>query len=565
MIIKNLSLENFRSIVFLSLNEIQNLNSFIGPHNSGKTNILTGISVFWDPYLRARVQRKKLKDSLGYQTKQDFGTPGSILSYLGNTKYIHGTFELILNSKKENLSSWMKNEVIQRSFIEISKSFKKTYSVQNFLSELEKLTDPSAITGFIFDLNLDSEFLSFTEEKCFICLSDGEKVQFDSEQLSIFIQVLGNVFFRRFHDIYSERKSLNNNLVKILQNRDYKAISLIEGFLKEILDQEFVFRLGNPTKSEKNQQEVEVTIERAFTSPLWRISSSTARIIALAHLFTSSPVNQIIILDDPGLHLHPKGERALARKLESLSNDNQIFLSTHSSRFLIGHAYLVELRKGWTKISSVRGRRSMKRIVKLLGIRPSDSFGSDVVVFVEGRTDARVYRVFEDKLKSKVLRPTRVTYIGVGGWTNIKFTLSIELLRSKFVRSKAIAITDGDIVESDTYLKIKGSWGMVFPKETFLSLKEECIESLFLNNPAIFIRLTNNLGKDTFPDIEKLKAIITKKRNQGISDKTITVTIIEKYLNQKYRSSTAEKLAMMFKKEEIPQYLVEFYTQFILV
>ena len=90
MIIKNLSLENFRSIVSIKLNEIQNLNSFIGPHNSGKTNILTGISVFWDPYLRAKVQRKKLKDSLGYQTKQDFSAPESILSYLGNTKFIHG-------------------------------------------------------------------------------------------------------------------------------------------------------------------------------------------------------------------------------------------------------------------------------------------------------------------------------------------------------------------------------------------------------------------------------------------------------------------------------------------
>jgi predicted ATPase len=188
--------------------------------------------------------------------------------------------------------------------------------LSKFISELELLTDPSAITGFIFDLNLNPEFLSFTEEKCYLCLQTGEKVLFNSEGLSIFLQVLGNVYFRRFHDIYSERESLNNNLVKILQNRDYNAISLIEEFLKDILDQEFVFKLGNPIKSKKDKQEVEVTIERAFSSPLWRISSSTARIIALAHLFTSSRVNQIIILDDPGLHLHPRGERALARKLE---------------------------------------------------------------------------------------------------------------------------------------------------------------------------------------------------------------------------------------------------------
>jgi energy-coupling factor transporter ATP-binding protein EcfA2 len=460
-------------------------------------------------------------------TEKATGTPGSILSYLDNTKFIHGTFELSFSNEEEKLSSWKDNEFIKRSFNEITNTQRKTYPLSKFISELELLTDPSAITGFIFDLNLNPEFLSFTEEKCYLCLQTGEKVLFNSEGLSIFLQVLGNVYFRRFHDIYSERESLNNNLVKILQNRDYNAISLIEEFLKDILDQEFVFKLGNPIKSKKDKQEVEVTIERAFSSPLWRISSSTARIIALAHLFTSSRVNQIIILDDPGLHLHPRGERALARKLEELSKDHQLLLSTHSSRFLVGHAYLVELRKGWTKISPIRGRRSMKRVVKLLGIRPSDSFGSDVVVFVEGRTDARVYRVFEDKIKSNW--PTRVTYIGVGGWTNIKFALSVELLRSKFVRSKAIAITDGDIVESENYPKIKANWGMVFPKETFLSLKEECIESLFLNNPIVFIRLANNLDSDTFPNIERLKSIIVEKRNQGISDKTITVMIIEKY------------------------------------
>ncbi|MHA2074821.1 MAG: AAA family ATPase, partial [Candidatus Hodarchaeales archaeon] len=233
MRIKNFSLENFRSIASIELDDIPNLNSFIGPHNSGKTNILTGISVFWDPYLRAKVQRKQLKNSLGYQTKQDFGTPGSILSYLDNTKFIHGTFELSFSNEEEKLSSWKDNEFIKRSFNEITNTQRKTYPLSKFISELELLTDPSAITGFIFDLNLNPEFLSFTEEKCYLCLQTGEKVLFNSEGLSIFLQVLGNVYFRRFHDIYSERESLNNNLVKILQNRDYNAISLIEEFLKD--------------------------------------------------------------------------------------------------------------------------------------------------------------------------------------------------------------------------------------------------------------------------------------------------------------------------------------------
>ncbi len=564
MRIQNLTLENFRSIAHLKLKEIQNLICFIGPHNSGKTNILTGISVFWDPYIRASVQRKQLKQKS--YVKHDFDTPGSILSYL-STNSIHGKFHLKFDNKNENLSSWINNSSIRHAFLATSQSLKKSYSVSDFLSEIEVLANLNSIDGLIFDLKMNPEFLAFTEEKCYLYLSNGDKISFKSENLPIITQVIGNTFIRRFHDITFEKEFLTRNLVRVLQNNDYKTISLIEKFLKDILDQEFVFKLGDASKNFKNGQEIEVTIERAFSSPLWRISASTARIISLAYLLIASPVNQIIILDEPGLYLHPKGERALARKLEDLSKNHQIFLSTHSSRFLIGHAFIVELRKGWTKISPAKGKKSMKKVVKLLGIRPSDSFGSDVVVFTEGRTDARVYRIFEDKIKTNETRSTitRVTYIGVGGWTNIKFALSVELLRSKFVRSKAVAMTDGDIVGSDHYYKIKSNWEMVFPKNSFLSLKEECIESLFLNNPIVFTRLANDLGTESFPELDEIKKIIQIERDQGVSDKTITVGIIEKNLNQVYRSLMAEKLAIHFRKEEIPQYIVEFYTKFILV
>lgn len=564
MRIQNLTLENFRSIAHLKLKEIQNLICFIGPHNSGKTNILTGISVFWDPYIRASVQRKQLKQKSN--VKHDFDTPGSILSYLSSTNSIHGKFHLKFDNKKENLSSWISNSSIRQAFLETSQSHKTSYSVSDFLSEIEVLTNLNSVNGFIFDLKMNPEFLAFTEDRCYLYQSNGEKISFKSENLPIITQVIGNTFIRRFHDITFEKEILTRNLVRVLQNNDYKTISSIEKFLKDILDQEFVFKLGDPSKNVKNGQEIEVTIERAFSSPLWRISASTARIISLAYLLIASPVNQIIILDEPGLYLHPKGERALARKLEDLSKNHQIFLSTHSSRFLIGHAFIVELRKGWTKISPAKGKKSMKKVVKLLGIRPSDSFGSDVVVFTEGRTDARVYRVFEDKIKANERRSiiTRVTYIGVGGWTNIKFALSVELLRSKFVRSKAVAMTDGDIVGSDHYYKIKSNWEMVFPKNSFLSLKEECIESLFLNNPIVFTRLANEQGTESTPKLDEIKNIIQKERDQGVSDKTITVGIIEKYLNQVYRSFMAEKLAIHFRKEEIPQYIVDFFKEFIL-
>ncbi len=557
MYIEKLSLQNFRSIPRLTLKNLRSLNCFLGPHNSGKTNILDGISIFWDPFIRAKVQQNQLKVSLGQEAKQ---TP-PILSYIGKTNTIRGMFQLEVD---KSLDSWRENNYLREIFANTAflHTQKRSHEYFNgFFENLEQMVKLSTISGFKFDMILSQEQLMFIEQKCYLRLKNNEEIAFHSNNLPIIQQAIGSAFLRRFHET-SEHEFLNESITRIIKDKDYKAITAIESFLKDVVGQDFVFELG---QYHNHGQEIEVTIEQAFTSPLWRMSTGTIRIISLAYLLTASPVNQIIIIDNPGLHLHPKGQRKLARKLENFSKDHQLIFSTHSTRLLIGHAYLVELIKGWTKVRQIHGEKSMKRVAKLLGIRPSDSFGADAVVFVEGRTDARVFRVFEDNLLGDQSRVPhrRVSYIGVGGWTNMKFILSIELLKSKFVQSRALAITDGDIVGTENYFKIKKNWESVFPESSFFSLKEESIESLFLNNPAVFSRESTK-KRNNSPSIDELKELITKRREIGVSDKNITREIIEKYFGRRYTSSVAEKLAKKFMIPEIPEYIVAFFNEFIL-
>ena len=147
----------------------------------------------------------------------------------------------------------------------------------------------------------------------------------------------------------------------------------------------------------------------------------------------------------------------------------------------------------------------------------------------------------------------------------MKYVLSIELLKSKFVRSRALAITDGDIVSTKSYEKVKQNWQDVFQKDgDFFSLQEECIESLFLNNPRVFIRIIRQKERPS-PSLAEIEQFIHQRRNHGLSDKTITREIVIKYnIGRKYSSSIAERLANQFKEEEIPTYLAEFYKSHIL-
>lgn len=552
MFIEKLRLQNFRSIPRLTLSNLHRLNCFLGPHNSGKSNILDGISIFWDAYTRAQVQRNQLKTSLGQEVQQ----APPILSYIGKINVIRGLFELKV---VKGIDTWRENSYLRENFVSTTfiHTQKRSHDIFNsFLDSLETMVNPSTIKALKFDMTLSQDQLMFIKQNCFLRLNNDELIPFQSENLPIIQQAIGSAFIRRFHE-KSYHEFLKESITRLIKNRNYEAITAIENFLKEVIGQVFVFELGQ-------EQEIEVTIEHAFTSPLWRISTSVIRMIALAYLLTANPINQIILLDNPSLHLHPKGERKLARKLVDFSTDHQLFFSTHSTRLLVGHAYLVDLIKGWTKVRPIKGEKSMKKVVKLLGIRPSDSFGADVVVFVEGRTDARVFRVFEDLIlgdRSRNLN-NRVSYIGVGGWTNMKFVLSIELLKSKFVRSRALAITDGDIADSKDYLKIKKNWNSIFPDKSFFSLKENSIESLFINNPRVFLRAFPK--KNEYPSINEIQEFIKRNRERGVSDKNITREILGRYGGKRYGSSMAELLAKKFILQEIPEYLIKFYNEFIL-
>ncbi|MFW9855304.1 MAG: ATP-dependent endonuclease [Candidatus Thorarchaeota archaeon] len=535
MLLTSCILKNFKSIANISLYGLQNLNCFIGPHNSGKTNILDGISTFFDPSQRAYLQHRQIVSS-GTHVSSEREFDRNILTYLGGGKHIRGTFLFDIKGIREIGS---RNEVIR-----------------DFVREIEGYSSIDQIGKLEWQLMMDSDQFTLLDQKLFLYLFKDRRIQVESRDLPLFQQAFGTTFFYRFPDNLNAQVSrLEANLSQLIKNNEYEHMAAIEDFLRDILDQQIVFEPSDG-------KGIEVTVEKAFTSPLSRISSSTQRLVLMSYVLTSIPSPRIILIDNPNLYLHPRGERKLAKRFINLDN-KQIFLSTHSARLLIGNAFLVDLKKGFTRVRSIRGEKSMNDVVKLLGIRPSDSFGADIVIFVEGRTDARVYRAFEDIIAASTQKQSfprnKVAYIGVGGWTNIRFALHLELLRSKFVRSRALAITDGDIKDSETYFQIKQNWSSVFSENSFFSLKEKSIESLFLNNPLVFYRKAEASGNhQRLPPVEKLKDSISKKRRRR-SDKIIIREIIEKYFEKRYTSSMAEQLAMLFKVEEIPEYLASFF------
>jgi predicted ATP-dependent endonuclease of OLD family len=111
------------------------------------------------------------------------------------------------------------------------------------------------------------------------------------------------------------------------------------------------------------------------------------------------PEGFILLFDEPGIHLHPRGQKDLLRELRKLSKRNQIIYTTHSPFMIDRNSPLstVLVEKGMK--GSTKGTRIVSKpygenwgpLNRALGITPADGFfPSDRVLLVEGRSD-RLY------------------------------------------------------------------------------------------------------------------------------------------------------------------------------
>lgn len=125
----------------------------------------------------------------------------------------------------------------------------------------------------------------------------------------------------------------------------------------------------------------------------------------LARVITQSKgelLDSIILLDDPGVHLHPNGHKDLRKALRRLAEDNQVIYSTHSP-YMIDTANISRIRvvereeqKMGTKVKRIGQKDttsddSLAPVRASLGATFSDSlFSSKYTILVEGFED-RVY------------------------------------------------------------------------------------------------------------------------------------------------------------------------------
>jgi len=108
----------------------------------------------------------------------------------------------------------------------------------------------------------------------------------------------------------------------------------------------------------------------------------------LAQSYEAKTNEYVFLIDEPGIHLHPSGQKDLVKVLENLASKNQLIFTTHSP-FMINREFpqrvrLVTKTKEGTRIDNECYRHNWKPLRKSIGLMIGDLlFFSDSGMILE--------------------------------------------------------------------------------------------------------------------------------------------------------------------------------------
>jgi len=132
----------------------------------------------------------------------------------------------------------------------------------------------------------------------------------------------------------------------------------------------------------------------------------------------------ILLVEEPEIHLHPAMETSLMQYLKRIGRDTQVIVSTHSTNFLdvaeMRNVYLVSKRATETTVQLLNPTDIEAEVPRELGIRLSSLFMFDRLAFVEGQTDEAILRELATTLGAN-LSQSNVGFIPMGGARNFAY------------------------------------------------------------------------------------------------------------------------------------------------
>ncbi|MBZ5646395.1 MAG: AAA family ATPase [Acidobacteriia bacterium] len=188
-------------------------------------------------------------------------------------------------------------------------------------------------------------------------------------------------------------------------------------------------------------------------------------------------------MEEPETRLHHDYIRKLFKYLRRVAGDWQIFVATHSPVFVdkafLNNTWLTRCEGKQTKVARLENDQ-LREVLFELGIRPSDFFFANEVLFVEGRSE----EVFIPSLVEKArLDFTNVKIMPLRGKSKSKYHLSVWLEAAKDAGIPAFLLLDKNAqAEAEEVInarKVDRDNCKILDKETLRAARDCDIEDLY--------------------------------------------------------------------------------------
>ena len=523
MKLKSVEIYDFKSISYEKLEIQSNQLCLVGKNESGKSSIISAIS-----YLN--ILETELETSILNKGSERYpsGLPIIIGTFQLSKSVYSQLYKLISEyMSKEDLSSLNKQSEncllqlkrwgngISNLSLSILSSGEFGLILSDKISELAKFFD-----SFFKNIYPDIEY--FENEDLLIEPSTVEELLGTDNKFETFRKLLVIGGCKDFND-------LNNSDIGFVTT----YLSNIETQLNKIFKKHY-----------KQDQSINIKIVTAFGDKLnliIRDSSDKSFSInerspgfqyyfsfLVNKLYTkkvSGNKNNIILLDEPGHSLHPKGAKDLLKSFDDISESSQILYTTHNPFLAVRNCvdsliFVNKSAKDGTKINKKPFLNKYQILRRELGIMLNDSFLiGDINLVVEGNTEKLAFhRLFQFE-KYRDLEWMNI--YNADGVTNIP--QAINYLGKNNLKLSGIAILDSDS-EADYIKKVKAyknnikeyNWEEIEINAVFGDKKTRTFEDLFpqklyveaYNSYCNSLKTLEVFGKD-FVDYELTEEIET--------------------------------------------------------
>lgn len=402
-------------------------------------------------------------------------------------------------------------------------------------------------------------------------------------------QILVGTFRKKIYRFEAERVSLGScdagfsrelipncqNLAEVLQNTHnhnswlyekfneyvsqiYPAIKWVSAIRKTTTDKE-----GN----EKQIQEISIwnvdrkTEREDLTIALSQCGTGIGQVLAILYLIVTSKEPRLIIIDEPNSFLHPGAAKKLIQILNKFP-EHQYFISTHSPEILTAAkpSTITRLKyvAGETIAESINldQTKDLKETLIEIGVKFSDVFFAENILWVEGPTEAEAFPLILQK-ENELFDVTFLPLVNTG-----------DLREKKQARKHAK-------LAFEIYKRLSGAYalappfvGVVFDKE---AENEQEIKELkkISKGKAKFIqrRMFENYLLDaeaiaevynSEPDFGENKKITIKE----VEEKLLEKRAVKKYLPDEFHTGKTIRSKTWLENVDGANLLADLFSQF---